>query len=404
MLEINNSIYTPQKTIDDMLDLLDPTLFKANHTWIEPSAGDGRIIKALITRGVNANNIYAFEIDPNCFDALDSIGCVVHKKSFLLDEFSGICRDAIIITNPPYAEHNGNDIEHGSPLFVKFMNKCIEENPLIILMITPSRWLNGGYIYKKVRYEYFRKFHMKHIVHRDKSSDIFKNTNITGGVSYFLWDSNYSGNCILNGVDIGIPAGDPIILNTVSNSMILKLREKYDVFCDSICLGKNTYAIETNHISSNPNSIHTIPCMFVGEKYKDIPISDISDRSNSLHKWKVITTCVDGGSQTVRKNGMKQVISNIRIIPPNVACSATYVVIGAFDDESTARGYYLYCSSRVIRYIIGLYRTKLITRSCFRDVPVIDFSVIPDIDSEKYIENILGIDKLDIDYIYGKIK
>ena len=399
---LNNSVYTPLHIIDEMLDLLDPALFSDRSIrWIEPGAGNGRIVNKLISRGVSPEQITAYEINPVCFPDLLATGCVLVQDSFL--NHGTDCINAIVVANPPYAEANSGDTEHGISLFVKFMAECISNDASQIVMITPSRWMTCNRGYKDVRKLYVSYDHMKTIVHFPKSATVFKGSDISGGVSYFHWDRAYTGTCSLNGTSRTLGTGEPIVLDNSAITIVDKIKSSFNVFCDSVCHGANTYVVETNHsqLSSAPGAVS---CMFVGENYKDIDQSSFTDRDLTINRWKVVCLYAEGGAQKIRSNGKKTVISSVHIIDPGKICSSTYVVIGSFHSLSDAIVYKRYIESRTARFLIGLYRSKLLVRSCFRALPVLPWDEIPETDmTDEFLSALFGLDASEVDYINGTI-
>ena len=62
-------------------------------------------------------------------------------------------------------------------------------------MITPSRWFAGGKGLDDYRNRMLSDKHIKVLVDYANAKDCFPNNSIGGGVSYFLWDASWNGNC-----------------------------------------------------------------------------------------------------------------------------------------------------------------------------------------------------------------
>ena len=95
-----------------------------------------------------------------------------------------------------------------------------------------------------------------------------------------------------------------------------------------------------------------------------------------VDKWKTIISYVsyDHAGQP-DKDGMRKVMSVIEVLPPKSVCTETYLVAGAFDDETSAQNLKSYLSTRFVRFLVAqIAVSQHITRGCFAFVPVQDFS------------------------------
>lgn len=75
------------------------------------------------------------------------------------------------------------------------MQAAIELDPRYVVMITPSRWFAGGKGLDDFRAKMIQDRHLKKLVDNPKIFDCFPGVKIRGGVSYFLWDRAYKGDC-----------------------------------------------------------------------------------------------------------------------------------------------------------------------------------------------------------------
>lgn len=99
----------------------------------------------------------------------------------------------VLIGNPPYQEFTGGGsvIPDSMPLYNEFITKGFDNNTDYITMIIPSRWTNGG----KSVLSYFRdrvvnEKHLKEIHNFERSTDVFPEVSISGGIMYMLFDMN----------------------------------------------------------------------------------------------------------------------------------------------------------------------------------------------------------------------
>ncbi|WP_407662293.1 Eco57I restriction-modification methylase domain-containing protein [Moraxella caprae] len=108
----------------------------------------------------------------------------------------------VIIGNPPYQLNVGVEKKNFAiPIYQKFVQQAIKLNPSYVIMVTPSRWFIGGRGLDEFRSEMLNSRNLKEIVDYIDSTDCFPNVDIAGGVSYFLWDKNYNGECTIKSIE-----------------------------------------------------------------------------------------------------------------------------------------------------------------------------------------------------------
>jgi hypothetical protein len=135
-----SKFYTPTNIANQMIFLARP--IRSDQYWLEPSAGDGRLIKALRTFD-DRIQVHAIEINPSCKEELLNSGAravfigdfLQYQPDFLYDR---------IIANPPF----GNGIDLGAH-FLKMYNLCKIDGYIVVIL--PSDFIRPMEIIHSVK-------------------------------------------------------------------------------------------------------------------------------------------------------------------------------------------------------------------------------------------------------------
>ena len=134
-----------------------------------------------------------------------------------------------------------------------------------------------------------------------------------------------------------------------------------------------------------------------------IRTEEVRKNSQALENWKVAisyTSSEHAGNPT--KDGRKRVLSLSRVLPPNSACTETYLLAGVLPDEETATAFLTYLRTKFCRFLLSLrVATQHITRRCFAFVPAMPTDRIW---TDEDLYDHFDLDKEEIDHIERLIK
>ena len=109
----------------------------------------------------------------------------------------------VIIGNTPYqlSDGGGGTGKSAAPLYHKFVEQAKKLKPRYLSMIITSRWFNGGKGLDDFRSSMLKDTCVSHIVDCADSKDCFPGgVDIPGGICYFLWEREYSGQCSVTNI------------------------------------------------------------------------------------------------------------------------------------------------------------------------------------------------------------
>ena len=289
----------------------------------------------------------------------------------------------VIIGNPPYQLNTNGAGKQAKPIYQYFVRQAKKLNPRYLVMITPSRWMAGGMGLDDFRDEMLNDNHIRSIVDYSLSTDCFPGVDIAGGVSYFIIDNSYEGECSYTYIDNGTPTERlrklneyPVFVrNNKAIDIVNKVRMAGEVSISSIMSSLGVFGLGTAErgLVSPTNSCYTL-LSSAGRSYIERKL--VPSGHQYIGKWKVIIgKATSAGAATAGKDGMRKVIATLDVLEPNAVCTFSYFLGGTFDNEIEARNCRDYLSTKFARFLLLQTLSSInVTKERFLFVPIQDYT------------------------------
>lgn len=468
-----NQIYTPKAVVKKMVDILqneNPKIFiDPNIKFIDLYTKSGLFITEIVTKlfeglkeqipdknarlkWIIENQVYAV--------APSNIICNI-AKNFIMGNFEGISDKNIVEYDLTEAAEEGNiterlnelygdenmkfDVVIGNPPYQETL-KDTSDKPVYnffmeeayklahkVMFITPGRFLfNAGKTPKSWNQKMLNDKHIKVVHYEAKSSIIFPNTDIMGGIAVTYRDVNKNFGEIKTFTPFNELTNVLRKVITYSNFSSLKqliytqnkfnLKALYKDYPEyKSIIGSNgrekrlTTSIfeQLDILTENSKSQEKARILgLINNKrlYRYIDIKYLAPHEN-LSEYKVIlpksngSDAIGGGEETV-------LIGQPDLGKPNTGYTQSFIGIGAFDTESEAKSLLKYVKTKFARAMLGTLKvTQDNNRETWDNVPLQDFTPNSDIDWTKSISEIdrqlyskYGLTEYEIKFIESKIK
>jgi site-specific DNA-methyltransferase (adenine-specific) len=290
----------------------------------------------------------------------------------------------VVIGNPPYQLSDGGHGASAAPIYQKFVESAISLSPRYVVMITPSRWFAGGKGLDEFRERMLKESRLRNLVDYPKLYDGFPGVKIRGGVSYFLWDRDYSGPCTVQTMWDGAPLGPPVARRLDTYDVLVRRNEAVSILdkvlafrvkglpeaklADRVSSGKPFGLRTFFHGKDSSKGLKQPVRLHGSQRISWLGRADIPQNQAWLDEWKVLMSAVQGTSAAVET----QFLSKPIIAGPGEGCTETYLVAGHFETEQSAKRYAAYLRTRFVRFLVSL---RKISQHANRGV----YAFVPDV-------------------------
>jgi len=324
----------------------------------------------------------------------------------------------VIIGNPPYqlgttkVQENGKKKANAKPIYQHFVLNALNMNPRYVSMIIPSRWFNSDLGELKLFRSKMQSVPPIRIVDIPNENDVFPGIECKGGVCYFLTDTKrvegnetifekyYSGEVLSSDIRV-ISDFDDILREPLQYSIVRKVLSNGEKTLSDLFSSQTPFGLHTNFDEYCNEKADGAVVLYVS-KFKGfkrhVKKSIISKNIELLDRHLVFTTKASEGKAVYPNN----VIGATFHAPPNTACTQSYLVAGAFENEITAANYAAYLKTKFARFLIDCVKnTQDLNKNCVKFVPQQDWTSAMT-DEELYLK--YGLSGLEIEFIEERIK
>jgi len=311
-------------------------------------------------------------------------------KTRLTEIFGKNMQFDVIIGNPPYQLSDDGYGTSAAPIYHHFVEQAKALEPRYLSMVIPARWFAGGKGLDEFRESMLNDNRLRSIDDYLSASDVFPGVGLKGGVCFFLWDRDNSGQCRVTTHFKDWPD------STATRQLLEKGADVFIRFNEGLSILKKVVAVETGETDSlalpeskrfdrlvssrKPFGLETT---FKGNATKrpgDVMIyqnggtgyiarESIPSGTELIDKWKVYTGRAAPGTGN-KDTYPHRIISTPFIGEPESISSETYLCIGPLDSKKQAESVLSYLSCRLTRLLILLHKpSQDTTRKVYTFVP-----------------------------------
>lgn len=313
----------------------------------------------------------------------------------------------VIVGNPPYQLSDGGAGVSASPLYHKFIEQAQKLNPRYLTMIIPSRWFAGGKGLEEFRHNMLNDKRLRKIVDFFDSTECFPGVDISGGICYFLWDSDNKEECEITSVRAGQKSvmlrplleqgSDTFVRFNEAISIIRKLQKLKEKPFDTLVSSRKPFGLPTNVAVKNTQGKDDIK-IYAYPKSGYFASKSLLKNSEWVGKYKVLLAKAYGE----RGSFPYLMLSKPFIAEPHSCCSETYILIGPFNTKKEAENVISYIQTKLFRFLILLKKnTQDATRQVYSFVPMQDFK---EMWSDDKLYKKYGLTKDEIAFIESMIR
>ena len=289
----------------------------------------------------------------------------------------------VIIGNPPYQLNVGVEKEdYAIPIYHKFIQEAKKLTPRYLTMIVPSRWFAGGRGLDEFRDEMLSDKRIREIHDFPNASECFPGVEIKGGVCFFLWDKDYSGDCTIstyannnlisklkrplkeNGCNTFIRYNEAI-------PILRKVQGKNEASFASFVSPQTPFGIISSFKNYSIEPYAGSIKIYYAKGYGFTDVKHISKNRELANAYKIYITKSYGAGEGFPH----QILNRPFIGDYNSCCTQTYLIIGPFKNEQECINVLKYIKTKFFRFMVMLKKnTQDAMRGVYEFVPIQNFT------------------------------
>ena len=315
----------------------------------------------------------------------------------------------VIIGNPPYQLSDGGNNASATPIYQLFIQQAKKLSPRYLSMIIPSRWFAGGKGLDEFRSEMIADTRMRELHDFLNASDCFgTGVEIKGGVCYFLWDRDYSGECLVATHDSsGIISTQTRFMKFGDSEVFVRRNEAISILEKVTAAGEKSFSdlvssrrpfgLPTNITGKKDKGTHDV-LLYQRGGTAYYPINGLTRNQSWVDKYKIyITKAYNAGDDFPH-----QILNKPILGEKGSCCTETYIVIGPFESEDIASNVIKYIQTKFFRFLVSLKKiSQDATQRVYEFVPLLDLTKAWT-DEELYAK--YKLTQEEIDFIESMIK
>ncbi|MCD6485996.1 MAG: Eco57I restriction-modification methylase domain-containing protein [Syntrophobacterales bacterium] len=317
----------------------------------------------------------------------------------------------VIVGNPPYQLSDGGAGASAMPIYQKFVEQAKKLNPRYLTMIIPARWYAGGRGLDGFRKEMREDKRIKAIVDYPKSRECFQGVDIAGGVCYFLWERDYSGDCDFTSITEDSVARekrslsefDVIIRANVGADIVRKIMKKTAKMMSDEVLKVSPFGLRS-YVRGKDRSFRDSVTVITSAGKGYIPRADVVKNEDLIDSFKLCIGYLNPDRAGVNNamDGMVNVTTKQKILSPGEVVTETYIIPYANTDKIQVLNSASYLRTKFARFLIWLTLSSMhIAQNNFQFVPMLDFT---ETWTDENLYKKYGLTKDEIAFIESKIR